>query len=350
MRVVITGATGNVGTSVIAALAEEQRVEEVIGIARRAPKTAMPKVQWVGADVVSSNLVRVFRGAGAVVHLAWAIQPSHDQEELRRINLLGSDRVFRAVARAEVPSLIHASSVGAYREGPKDRRVDESWPVDGIPSSSYSRHKAAVERRLDAFEKEAPEVRVVRLRPGLVFKSGAASEIRRLFIGPFLPNVAVQRRLIPFIPRLERLHFQAVHSGDVGEAYRQAIVRQVRGAFNIAAEPAIGAAELASVAQARQLALPPGLLRTATELSWRLHLQPTSPGWFDLALGVPLMDTHRAEQELRWLPTRSSLEAVEDLLGGLREEAGEPTPPLDSQASGPGRLGELRSGVGKRPG
>jgi UDP-glucose 4-epimerase len=350
VRVVITGATGNVGTSVLAALAEEPRVEEVLGVARRLPEMSLPKVRWAGADVVSSNLVRIFRGADAVVHLAWAIQPSHDQEELKRVNLLGSDRVFRAVARAEVPRLIYASSVGAYRAGPKERRVDESWPADGIPSSSYSRQKAAVERRLDAFEKEAPEVRVVRLRPGLIFKSGAASEIRRLFIGPFLPSAAVQRRFIPFVPRIKRLRFQAVHAADVADAYREAILRDVGGAFNIAAEPAIGAPELASILGARQLNVPAGMLRNLTELSWRLHLQPTSPGWFDLALGVPLMDTSRAQEELGWRPVRSSLEALEDLLGGLRRAAGQPTPPLDPAAGGVARLGELSSGIGERRG
>ena len=38
--------------------------------------------------------------------------------------------------------------------GPKDRRVDESWPTTGIPTSFYSRHKAEVERLLDRFEEE----------------------------------------------------------------------------------------------------------------------------------------------------------------------------------------------------
>ena len=100
----------------------------------------------------------------------------------------GSARVFRAAADAGVASLVYASSVGAYSPGPKDRRVDESWPANGITSSFYSRHKAAVEKLLDRFEREHPQVRVVRLRPGLIFKREAASGIRRLFAGPFLPS------------------------------------------------------------------------------------------------------------------------------------------------------------------
>ena len=66
--------------------------------------------------------------------------------------------------------------------------MDESWPTTGIQTSFYSRHKAEVERLLDRFEGEHPGVRVVRLRPGLIFKREAASGIRRLFAGPLLPG------------------------------------------------------------------------------------------------------------------------------------------------------------------
>jgi UDP-glucose 4-epimerase len=346
VRVVVTGATGNVGTSVLHSLGKEDRVSEIIGLARRPPDLVMPKTRWAEGEVSSSELTAIFRGADAVIHLAWAIQPSRDEGVLRRTNVSGSERVFRATAEAGVPALIYASSVGAYSPGPKDRRVDESWPVEGISTSFYSRHKAATERLLDQLEAEASDLRVVRMRPALIFKGEAASEIRRLFIGPFLPNFAVQRSLIPFVPRVRRLVFQAVHSHDVGEAYRQAVLRDVRGAFNLAAEPVIGPAELSALLEARAINLPAGLMRAFTDLTWRLHLQPTPPGWLDMALGVPLMDTSRAENELGWDPQRSSLEALADLLEGLRQFRGLPTPPLEPDAGGQARIDELRTGVG----
>lgn len=348
MRVVVTGASGNVGTSVLEALGREGRVKEIVGIARRVPEVEMPKVEWVGADVLEAPLAGLFDGADAVVHLAWAIQPSRDEELTERINVLGSKLVFDAVAAAEVPALVHASSVGAYSPGPKQRRVDESWPVDGIPTSFYSRHKAAVEELLDEFEGRAPDTRVVRLRPGLIFKAEAASEIRRLFAGPFLPGFLAQRRLVPLIPRVPRLRFQAVHSRDVGEAYRQAVVREVSGAFNVAAEPEIGVDELCDLFDARSFPLPAGALRAAADVTWKLRLQPSPPGWIDLALGVPMMDTSRAREELGWGPTVSSLEALGDLLRGLRHAEGAPTPPLESAAGGPMRVRELATGVGAR--
>jgi len=348
MRVVVVGASGNVGTSVLATLAEEPAVDEVIGIARRLPELELPKVEWRQADITEDALADHFRGADAVVHLAWAIQPSRDEAVMERINLFGSRRVFAAVEAAKVPALVYASSVGAYSAGPKDRRVDESWPTAGIPSSAYSRHKATVERDLDEFEATVPGVRVVRLRPGLIFKAESASEIRRLFLGPLLPNRLVDPRLIPFVPRVPRLRFQAVHSLDVGQAYRQAIVRDVRGAFNIAAEPVIGPPELALLLGAREVPVSARVLRRAAELSWRLRLQPADAGWIDIALGVPLMDSSRAREELAWEPRTTSLEALEELLRGLRESRGFDTPPLDPRAGGRGRVGEFATGIGQR--
>src|SRR3954468_21032114 len=348
MRVVVTGASGNVGTSVLEALGAEPQVQEIVGIARRVPEVEMAKVEWVGADVVKDALEPLFDGADALVHLAWGIHPSRDETVTERINVEGSRRVFEATAAAKVPALVHASSVGAYSPGPKQRQVDESWAVEGIKTSFYSRHKAACESLLDELEGRAPEMRIVRLRPGLIFKSEAASEIRRLFAGPFLPGFLVRKQLIPLIPRVPRLRFQAVHSRDVGEAYRQAVVRDVSGAFNIAADPEIGVDELCEFFGARSFPLPAGALRGAAQLSWKLRLQPSPPGWVDLALGVPMMDTTRARTELGWEPSVSSLDALEDLLEGRPRADGGPTPPLEPTAGGPMRAREFASGLGQK--
>ena len=329
MRVVVVGATGNIGTSLLRALEGEERVEEIVGVARRRPQRTFRRTRWVAANVEHDDLAGLFRGADAVVLLAWRIQPSRDLRALWRTNVEGSARVFAAVAEAGVETLVYASSVGAYSAGPKDRRVDESWPTEGIPTSFYGRHKAEVERRLDVFEREHPEVRVARLRPGLVFKREAASEIRRLFLGPFVPRSILRRGLIPVVPDLPGFRFQAVHSLDVAEAFRLALLGKARGAFNVAAEPPLDAHELAKLLGARPLPVPRGLARRVVGATWALRLQPTRAGWLDLPLDLPLMDTARARDELGWEPRWTAGEALLELMEGLRDGAGVPTPPLE---------------------
>jgi UDP-glucose 4-epimerase len=349
MRVVVVGASGNVGTSLLRSLAAEPAVESVLGIARRVPKQSFPKTEWRKADVARSPLRPLFQDADAVVHLAWLIQPGRDKQQLYEVNVEGSRRVFMAAAAAGVPTLVYASSIGAYAPGPKDRGVDESWPTTGIQSSFYARHKAEVERLLDRFEDEHPRTRVVRLRPGLIFKREAASGIRRLFAGPLLPSFLLQRRLIPVVPAHARLVFQAVHSYDAGEAYRLALVNDgARGAFNIAANPVLDPDVLARALGARTVRAPRALLRGGAALTYGLRLQPSEPGWVDMAFAVPVMDTTRAREELGWQPKRSSSEALLDLLDGMREGAGLETPPLEPGGAGPLRVREFASGVGRR--
>ncbi|MGE5635824.1 MAG: NAD-dependent epimerase/dehydratase family protein, partial [Nocardioidaceae bacterium] len=319
MRVVVVGASGNVGTSLLGALADEPEVDSVVGLARRLPERPVAKVEWRSADLTSDDLRPHFEGADVVVHLAWLIQPGRDHALLRAVNVDGSARVFRAVADAGVGAIVYASSVGAYSPGPKDRRVDESWPTDGIRSSFYARHKAEVERLLDRFEEERPGVRVVRMRPGLVFKREAAAEIRRLFVEPLLPSPLLRPGLIPVVPALERLRFQAVHGDDVGDAYRRAIVSDARGAFNLAAEPVLDPPELGRLLGARPVPVPAAALRAAAAASFRLRLQPSEPGWLDMGLAVPIMATRRAREELGWAPIRSAGEALLELIAGLRD-------------------------------
>jgi nucleoside-diphosphate-sugar epimerase len=348
MRVVIVGATGNVGTSLLDSLSGDQH--EIVAVARRRPARALPHADFIAADIASSDLAPIFRGADAVVHLAWLIQPGRDESLTHRVNVEGSERLFKAVVEAKVPVLVYASSVGAYSPGPKDRLVDESWPTDGIESSFYARHKAAVERQLDRLERERPELRIARMRPALIFKRSAATEIRRLFAGPLLPGVLVRPSLIPFVPDVSRLRFQAVHSLDVGDAYRRALESgDARGAYNLAGDPAIGTAELADILEAKPLRMPQALLRGAAAIAYGLRLVPSEPGWLDMALSVPLMDSERARAELGWLPRHSSLDALRELLDGLRAGADADTPPLAHSSGGPGRIRELLTGVGSRP-
>jgi UDP-glucose 4-epimerase len=344
MKVVVVGATGNVGTSVVAALGRDERVHDIVGIARRMPQWQPPKTRWVSADITRDDLVGHFQGADAVIHLAWLIQPSRDGEQLRSVNVDGSRRVFEAAARAGAGALVYASSIGVYSPGPKDRPVDESWPRDGIPSLFYSRHKAETERMLDQFE---DRLRVVRLRPGLIFKAQAGPEIRRLFAGPFLPTRVLGH--VPIVPLPARLAVQCVHTDDIAEAYRLAALSlDAHGAYNVAADPPLAPADIARLLGGRHVPVPEKPIRVLADLAFRAHLAPTPPGWYDLGLAVPLMDTTRAREQLGWTPTYSSEAAMLELFDGMKQPAGAPTPPLEPHAGGRARVQEVLTGLGSR--
>jgi nucleoside-diphosphate-sugar epimerase len=345
VRVAVTGATGNVGTAVVRALATDGRITEIVGLARRRPSSTPPiadgstaTVRYVAADVTHDDLRPVLTGVDVVVHLAWKIQPMHRPLETWGTNVLGSIRVFDAIAETGVRALVHASSVGTYSPGPPDGQpVDESWPTDSIPTANYGREKAYVERVLDAFELEHPELRVVRLRPAFIFQREAASEQRRLFAGPLLRSRFPRRLLghLPILPVPRGLRLQAVHADDVADAYRRAVVGDVHGAFNIAATPTLDGAGLAALLGARRVAVPRTAVRVGLAAAYSARLVPVQPTLLDLFLDLPTMRTDRARDELGWQPNRSSGEAITELVDGLIDGAGGPTPPLVADTDRP---------------
>jgi UDP-glucose 4-epimerase len=352
MRVMVTGATGNVGTATMRVLAADERVTSLVGVARRLPgpdhdDPAGAETTWVAADVGRDDLAAHLAGVDVLVHLAWLFSPERHPDVTWDANAVGSARVFAAAEEAGVGAVVHASSVGAYSPGP-GRTVDESWPTHSRPGAAYGREKAYVERVLDAVEARDPDRRVVRMRPAFIFQRSAATEQRRIFAGPFVPRrLAVPGRL-PVVPLPRDLRFQAVHADDVAEAYRLAVTGDARGAFNLAADPVVDARVLAEILETRTVEVPRSLARAAVSAGFLAHLVPTDPHLLDLALDLPTLDASRARDELGWTPRRTAVEALREMLFGLAAGAGGTTVPLapDSLA---GRLGEVGTGVGERP-
>jgi nucleoside-diphosphate-sugar epimerase len=337
MRVLITGVSGNVGTALVRRLAAAGDVD-ILGISRRPPgaEVGAALFRWYGADLgrrsSAAVLATAMTGCDAVVNLAWQIQPSHDRRRMRATNVGGATQVLQAATTCGVPHVVHASSVGAYSPGPKSTRVFEDWPTTGVPGSSYSADKAEVEALLDRCEASHPELVVTRLRPGLIFQRTAASEIARYFLGPLVPAELVRRVPLPGLPLSRELVFQAVHADDVADAYERALRRRARGAFNIAAEPALGPADVAAALGARAVwPTPAPVLKALAAATWRLRLQPTEPGWLDLATRSPLMSTQRAAEGLGWEPRVDALDALTELLVGFTAGSAGPTPPLRSR-------------------
>jgi nucleoside-diphosphate-sugar epimerase len=351
MRIVITGATGHVGTALLKRL-QEARSEtgadlELVGVSRREPDQDVAPyrdVEWHSLDIGDQNhqhaLAKAFAGADAVVHLAWLIQPNHDRGLLRRTNVEGTAHVLAAVRTAGVGHVVCASSVGAYSPAPKTQRTNEGWPAGGIKGSHYSVDKAAQERLLDGFAKENPDVVVARLRPALTFSAEAGSEVGGYFLGQVLARLVPRKPWVPLLPIPKELVFQAVHAADVADAYWRVLERRAEGAFNIAAEPILDPNALGWVFNTRRLLpLPLPILRAVVEISWRLRLQATDGGWIDMAAGAPIMDTGRAHELLGWTPLRSSLESLTEMLDGVGAGKGrQASPPLTPRKEArPGR-------------
>src|SRR4051794_21864837 len=173
MRIVIVGASGNVGFALARRLAPEPGVE-LVGVARRVPRAgAVPIAEGRGGGPPPGAPGEGVRGGAAAPPPPRGGPPSpppapppppHNNRRRAgetppppapapptRTNTPGSERFSPAGARAGVPVLVSPPPAGASPRGPKAPGVDERGPVAETPSSFSPRHKVEVERLLDRF-------------------------------------------------------------------------------------------------------------------------------------------------------------------------------------------------------
>lgn len=146
--VVVTGAAGHVGASLVRALLTSgQEVRALIHRDRRALEGL--DVETIQADVRDpASLRRAFVGAELVYHTAAYISISaYEWGRLEAINIRGAHNVVEACLSCDVRRLVHFSSIEALVDEPFEAPVDEARPLMASRRyPPYARSKAAGER------------------------------------------------------------------------------------------------------------------------------------------------------------------------------------------------------------
>lgn len=348
-RIVIIGASGNIGTALLRRLASADGDYDIHGVTRRRPPPigVYESVTWHQLDVAeqqaATRLQKVFTGAESVVHLAWGFQPTRNTRYLDAVGINGSSAVLSAARTAGVGQLVHMSSVGTYAAGRYGQRVDESWSTAGISTSAYSRAKSAVEAILDDYEHSDDGGTVItRMRPGFVLQRDAASGLRRYALPAYIDSAWL--RLLPVLPLDRSLTIPVIHADDVADAIVRAVERRAAGPFNLSGEPAVHRDDIANILGAKAIHVPAPVLRALVQLSWRARLQPIDEGWLDMAFTVPLLDTQRARTLLDWSPQHDALDTLSELIDGFTHHNATPSPVLATRSFANSVRRDLSSG------
>jgi nucleoside-diphosphate-sugar epimerase len=155
MRVLVTGALGNVGSHTLGALLEEGHdvvafdVESPRG--RKAASRLDDRVHLVWGDITDpASLAAALEGVDAVVHLAAILPPNVDKapELARRVNVDATRSLIELMeASPRASRLVFASSQGIFGDV-QDREPPLRVETPVSPTDEYGRQKVACERAI----------------------------------------------------------------------------------------------------------------------------------------------------------------------------------------------------------
>ena len=171
--VAITGGSGALGRVVAKELGDSADVSSVDVI-------PTPKgLRWREADVTRAAAVRsALDGHDAIVHLAALIQPEDPEEEMFRVNVLGTWNVLRAARELGIRRVVMVSSetvsgviniTNVPRSKPDYLPIDESHPLR--PRETYGTSKQLGEVMAESFARRG-DIEIVVLRPTLILMPG----------------------------------------------------------------------------------------------------------------------------------------------------------------------------------
>jgi nucleoside-diphosphate-sugar epimerase len=174
-KVFITGATGTVGLylfeylanrgyTVVGGIRAASQRNEIDKIVKNFPNTA----SFIEADITDLNLLsKNIAGCDVVIHTAAAIEPYSNWQELKRINVAGTDNVLQASLEAAVHHFIHISSLSVITGDRDQFKVnEESRPI--YSREPYANSKIEAEK-IVLSQVHSQSINVTVLRPGFIY-------------------------------------------------------------------------------------------------------------------------------------------------------------------------------------
>jgi UDP-glucose 4-epimerase len=224
--VLITGVASYWGTQVADRLVTETDFH-VIGLDASRPANEIQGLDFLQIDVRNPALVDLLRAEGvdAVCHLAFEsrVRPSEATFDL---NVMGTTKLLGACAEASVDKVVLKSSTAVYGARPSNSAfLTEDHAHRGSKRYGYVRDLVQIEAFCNGFCRRVPEMAITTLRFANIIGPTADTPMNRFLKDSWAPG------LLGFDPLL-----QFIHEDDVVEALVHALIHDVQGPFNVAAE------------------------------------------------------------------------------------------------------------------
>jgi UDP-glucose 4-epimerase len=267
-RILVTGASGYIGRTLIRRLEQEPSVEHILATdVRPLDGDYSSKVEFIRHDVTDPihGLLRDHE-INSVAHLAYILNPGRNSAAVSKVNIGGTANVLSASVMAGVKHILCFSSATVYGAHPDNPPLlTEDSPMRPVAGFKYGETKVAVELLLKDFvrREKSPTVSILRSCP---------------VMGPRTDNFisrAFSRSLLVGI-RGHDPPMQLLHEDDMTDVLSRCLLERIPGTYNMAGEDSIRWSEMARALGKKIVYLPAGLLYGMASLSWAMRLQNES--------------------------------------------------------------------------
>jgi UDP-glucose 4-epimerase len=306
--ILITGGGGYIGRLLSKALvAEKERIGLVVSldVSDIPPEDKMQGVQYVTADIRSSQLPEIFKRfeLDIVVHLASIVTPSKDmnREFLHAVEVLGTENVVNACLETGVGKLIVTSSGAAYGYHPDNPEwLTETDALRGNPEFAYSDHKRLIEENLAQYRRKHPELKQLIFRPGTILGATAENQITALFRKPII--LGIRGSATPFV---------FIWDQDVVNCIKKGLFEDRNGIFNMAGDGVLTMREIAVILGKPYLSLPAWLVKGALLFLSALKLSQYGPEQINFLRYRPVLSNKRLKEVFEYTPMKTTREVFD---------------------------------------
>jgi len=236
------------------------------------------------------------------VHLAFLVDPIHDEARMYDIDVNGTHNVLEAAAAAGTPHVLVTSSAvayGAFPDNPKP--LTEADPVRGVASFSYARDKTESDRLCQLWAERHPDRTMTIVRPCIVLGPNVDNSLVRIWSkAPAQFDVGNLDNEIQFI-----------HEDDVVEAVSHLLDGRHAGAYNLAGDGLMTLRECAHLIDLPIRKIPLKAARALAKATWAARLAEAPAGQLEFALHPWVVSNSKVKETLGWTPSYSSREAFE---------------------------------------
>lgn len=311
--VLVTGAAGFIGTSLIAELARLNKNSEILALdMREVPANErLPNVTYLTGDVRDPALRDMFqvRRPQTVVHLASVVAVGGDPQRDWEIDVLGTKNVLQAALDAGVEHLIVTSSGSAYGyHADNPVPLHETDPLRGNADFPYARNKREVEEMLIEWQELYPDLQQTVFRPCTVLGPTTDNQITAIFERPVV--MGVSGTATPF---------SLIADSDVVEALVQAVREPKAGTYNLAGDGTLSLREIAELNHRPYVSIPPWLLKSALWLLHLLRLTKLGPGHAKFIQYRPVLSNEKLKTVFGFTPRYDARKVFERYRDGRAE-------------------------------